>query len=102
MLGAGDQGRLSYVETACWLQMSRAQVVPAPKLLHGHVEAISHGHQSISVRRLVQRQARSARWRRRYRNNERVGRGKIVARLQLIDKDDLRRGYVVIASDRLQ
>ena len=67
-------------------------MVPAAKLLHRHVEAISHRHQRVAMFHLVEVRRDLLEGAGGTGMIERVGRGEIVARLQLVDKDDLRRG----------
>ena len=83
--------RFGHIKTAARLQSRRSQMIPAAKLLHRHVEAIGHRHQRVAVFDLVKCEPRFAGGCRGYRNDERIGRGKIIARFQLVDKDDLRR-----------
>ena len=96
---AGNVSGLGHIETAARLQVRHSQMIPAAKLLHGHVKAIGHRNQCVAVFDLVKREPGFAGRCRGHRDDERIRRGKIIARFQLVDEDDLRRIDVVIASD---
>jgi len=96
---AGNVGGLGNIETAARLQVRRGQMIPAAELLHRNVKAIGHRNQRVAMFDFVKCEPRFAGGGGGDRDDERIGRRKIIARFQLVDEDDLRRIYVIIASD---
>jgi hypothetical protein len=49
-------GGLGNIETAARLQVRHGQMIPAAELLHGHVKAIGHRNQRVTVFDFVKRE----------------------------------------------